>query len=463
MSISREEIDGLILTGMATGLWYSARAEAGETLAPEDEEPPEAAEKAARDLVELYLDANKDAYNGDPWMWKLLRSAWEADRPGARGGFHGYAESEGIDFGYYLAMMALGEGVSWFDDHKTFPLIKPSFECHLDGDDLWWDGRAMNRPYRANAASYGPYDEPCPPCPPTENPAEPSSWMPYMVATENPLQRGSSKATISANIAELVGKGYPQKQATAIALENARRTARPNPQLYVRVRRARHGGGEDITYEPASSSLAGSADLYVRVRRKRHGGGEDITYERADRSMADNPSGKYVAIELNRRKTDMQWFLVDVFNLKQGGYSAMGHAASEKQAMADARHYAGQRNWIIVSRDELFEMRRKHKLNPSERDPAYREYLHLRALPTVPAAKKARYRELAGRFSQNPSSIGRSGTEQHRIVRFLNRMAIDVQIQPDGTILAQNAEDADLGAWSQILSMEDARKYAGST
>lgn len=36
-----------------------------------------------------------------------------------------------------------------------------------------------------------------------------------------PLKRGSSKKTISGNIAELVHSGYPQKQAIAIAMDKA--------------------------------------------------------------------------------------------------------------------------------------------------------------------------------------------------------------------------------------------------
>lgn len=39
-----------------------------------------------------------------------------------------------------------------------------------------------------------------------------------------PLKKGKSKATVSANIAELVHSGRPQKQAVAIALDVSRRS-----------------------------------------------------------------------------------------------------------------------------------------------------------------------------------------------------------------------------------------------
>jgi hypothetical protein len=44
-----------------------------------------------------------------------------------------------------------------------------------------------------------------------------------------PLKKGSSKATVSENIREMIKAGHPQKQAVAASLEQARRS-RKTPQ-----------------------------------------------------------------------------------------------------------------------------------------------------------------------------------------------------------------------------------------
>lgn len=45
-----------------------------------------------------------------------------------------------------------------------------------------------------------------------------------------PLRKGSSKATISANIRELKASGRPQRQAVAIALSAAKKVKRKKPK-----------------------------------------------------------------------------------------------------------------------------------------------------------------------------------------------------------------------------------------
>jgi hypothetical protein len=44
-----------------------------------------------------------------------------------------------------------------------------------------------------------------------------------------PLKKGTSKATVSANIREMKAAGYPQKQAVAASLDTARRSGAKLP------------------------------------------------------------------------------------------------------------------------------------------------------------------------------------------------------------------------------------------
>lgn len=45
-----------------------------------------------------------------------------------------------------------------------------------------------------------------------------------------PLKKGKSKATISKNIKEMVKSGYPQKQAVAASLNQARKSGAKLPK-----------------------------------------------------------------------------------------------------------------------------------------------------------------------------------------------------------------------------------------
>lgn len=60
-----------------------------------------------------------------------------------------------------------------------------------------------------------------------------------------PLKKGSSRETISENIAEMVRSGRPQKQAVAASLETARKSGKHIPKRgkHHRHKRKAHRGG----------------------------------------------------------------------------------------------------------------------------------------------------------------------------------------------------------------------------
>lgn len=126
-----------IIEGVATALWASAFAtwgeEAGETPGAGGDwvefSAPVPAEvyEDARALVEL-IKRDNDVEDID----YLLYMAAGADHMDSEEVSAEYA----ADFGHYLAMMSLGEGVSWFDDHEMFPIELPHIEAWTDDGEF---------------------------------------------------------------------------------------------------------------------------------------------------------------------------------------------------------------------------------------------------------------------------------------------------------------------------------------
>src|SRR6266700_2659093 len=100
-----------------------------------------------------------------------------------------------------------------------------------------------------------------------------------------PLAPGSNRSIVSSNISELMGTGkYPQKQAVAIALSNARR----HPQA--------DGGGTD-----PDDAIAAATRL---ARTKLQFGGSAPWFERAEARQIDNPSSYGFSMGSGGGRTD---------------------------------------------------------------------------------------------------------------------------------------------------------------
>lgn len=141
----RDQTREAILGGMASALWVTSWASYCEELSPArqaklreeglipggggdwaDAAPstPPTAQLAAKRLAQAFEERNGVT------IQKLFERAMEADG--------GVGTSKKADlFGHYLAMQALGNGVSWFDDHAQFPLEFPFYtEANYDGRRL---------------------------------------------------------------------------------------------------------------------------------------------------------------------------------------------------------------------------------------------------------------------------------------------------------------------------------------
>ena len=145
-----------ILKGMARALWVTSYADWAESQGRKKRvrmprvggdwdavagRTPSTANEAAQDLYVLFEREN------DKPMYALFEDAIHADTrraeesvPSSR--HRGPIVISPEEFGHYLAMQALGHGVSWFDDHAEFDLEFPSFEAFsTDGDELEWSPR----------------------------------------------------------------------------------------------------------------------------------------------------------------------------------------------------------------------------------------------------------------------------------------------------------------------------------
>ena len=117
-----------ILRGMARALfvvtWAVYEEERGRRLGPVDimdvaPATPSPARTAAKILAKRF-----EVSNHGKTMSDLYADALNAGRTSS----HSRRGTDPDTFGHYMAMQALGHGVSWFDDNPKFPVHIPHFE-----------------------------------------------------------------------------------------------------------------------------------------------------------------------------------------------------------------------------------------------------------------------------------------------------------------------------------------------
>jgi hypothetical protein len=127
MKNPRETIANAMARAMYVSAWADHQEAMGRRLRGELMDQAPATPRRAKDDA-FMLIGRFECLNGMD-IFALLYAAYKAD------GFDPYQyppdEKYEKEFGHYLAMQALGHGVSWFDDHAKFPIKFPHIEFDL--------------------------------------------------------------------------------------------------------------------------------------------------------------------------------------------------------------------------------------------------------------------------------------------------------------------------------------------
>jgi hypothetical protein len=148
-------------------------------------ETPAAADKAAKDLVDLFVLSEGLGSSKTPMaeLFAFAVSVHQAKefeygqatvsvpKRGGRGKTEDLDTNKlAYEFGSLMAAQAIGEGIGWGDDHREewktqdgkvveFAPDVPDFECHYTGSDLSWSGATRGRaePERAHGSEDAPH------------------------------------------------------------------------------------------------------------------------------------------------------------------------------------------------------------------------------------------------------------------------------------------------------------------
>lgn len=144
-------IEDPLIDSMARTLWVNAWADWNESYGKVNTSGKELMDIAPRTpkraaLMAALLLGRFVRANGDWGVWWVVKLASEAEGIEWEEVCAGWHNLWLRDLGHCLVMMALGSGVSWFDDHAEFELVIPSEEVDISGffDALQW-GRSKYR------------------------------------------------------------------------------------------------------------------------------------------------------------------------------------------------------------------------------------------------------------------------------------------------------------------------------